>query len=216
MTRRRRSDANAGYTLIELIIVVSLLMVVLVPILMTLLRANTGSTDLRKNTEARATTRQAVDTLVRDFRQAQTRVQGMSHVEAVSPTSVTFYSPDKTVIAATDIGFFKLRRITYEIVGTTLTRQVTTSTNQAPPWTFPATAGPTLVVATNLKPYSTTAASRSYFRAFSATGVDVTSAPTMVSEVRRLFLHFEVNALPRTSSLQIFEDTVEMRSEPIH
>jgi hypothetical protein len=38
----------------------------------------------------------------------------------------------------------------------------------------------------------------------------------MVSEVRRLFLHFEVNALPRTSSLQIFEDTVEMRSEPIH
>jgi len=215
MQRSDRSRLDGGYTLIELVIVVSLLMVVLVPILMTLLRANTGSNDLRKNTEARATTRTAVDTLVRDFRQAQTRVQGMSHVTEVSPTSITFYSPDKTLVSATDIGFFKLRKITYQIVGTTLTRQVTTTTNQAPPWTFPSTAGPTLVVATNLRPYSTTATSRSYFRAFTGAGVDVTSAPSMVGQVKRLFIHFEVNALPRNSALQIFEDTVEMRSEPI-
>ena len=215
MPRRTRKNASAGYTMIELIIVVSLLMVVLVPILMTLLRANTGSNDLRKNTEARATTRQAVDTLIRDFRQAQTRVQGMSHVAEVSPTSITFYSPDKTVISPTDIGFYKLRRITYQIVGTTLTRQVTTSTNQSPPWTFPTTTGPTIVVATNLRPYSATAASRSYFRAFTETGTDVTSAPSMVGQVQRLFVHIEVNALKRASAVQIFEDTVEMRSEPV-
>jgi type II secretory pathway pseudopilin PulG len=215
MPRRTRTDESDGYTMIELIIVVSLLMVVLVPVLMTLLRANTGSDDLRKNTEARATTRQAVDILIRDFRQAQTRVQGMSHVAAASPTSITFYSPDKTVVSATDIGFYKLRRITYQIVGTTLTRQVTTSTNQSPPWTFPTTAAPTVVVAPNLRPYSATAASRSYFRAFTGAGTDVTSAPSMVGQVERLFVHIEVNALKRPSAVQIFEDTVEMRSEPI-
>ncbi len=210
-----RAHGQDGYTLSELVVVVSLLLVVLVPILTTLLRANTGSNDLRKNTEVRATTRQVVDVLVRDFRQAQTRQAGMGHVVAMSPSSITFYSPDKTVVAASSTGFYYLRRITYTIVGSTLTRQVTTSTNQSPPWVFPATSGPTVVVATNLRPYSTTATSRSYFKAYTEDGLDVTEAPSQVSDIRRLFVHIEANALTRSSALQIFEELVDMRTEPI-
>lgn len=82
-----------------------------------------------------------------ELRQAYTGQAGLNPIESVSSTAITFYSPDRQ-------SPFKLRKITYQHSGTTLTRSEVLSTNTATPWNFPTPPpAPTPVtVLTNVRP----------------------------------------------------------------
>jgi type II secretory pathway pseudopilin PulG len=193
MQQRKRQHQD-GLTLVEMMVSVAILMLVLVPTLMSLRSSERSTNDLRTATEVRAQVRFAMDTLVRDFRQAQTADSSLAPVVSVSGTTLTFYSPDRSTP-------FRLRKITYTINGALLTRSVTVSTNSgAPPWTF-GTTTPASEFAFSLKPGS-------LFVAKNAAGA-VTTTP---ADVRRLDVTLIVNGLPREGAAQTFTQSVETRT----
>lgn len=194
MNRRRRQD---GFTLVELLVTVSLLMVVLVPTLLTLLRAQTGTNDLRKLTEARALTRAAMDQMTRDLRQAQRGGPTLPPVLAISGDGLTFLSPDKSTP-------MRLRKITYAITTTgTLTRSQVSSTNSgSAPWTFPATTPVAAVVTTGVK------AASSSFVGRAGDGAVTTDPEAVV----RVDLTLVVNGLTRDSAAQTYVQSIDIRS----
>jgi hypothetical protein len=77
-------------------------------------------------TEARS----VIDGLAKDLRQSYAGNTG-TLIEAMSPTTITFDSPDRSTP-------FRLRRISYRLAGGQIDRQAATSSNTAAPWTFPA------------------------------------------------------------------------------
>jgi len=125
----RRVRNEHGFTLVEIMIGISILGIAL-PFMVSLLSQlyNTGTQTL--NTTAQdVETRAALDTMVSDLRQAYTGDQNTPPIVSISSTSITFYSPDKQTP-------FHLREIAYRVSNGTLQRAMVTSTNTGgPPWT---------------------------------------------------------------------------------
>jgi prepilin-type N-terminal cleavage/methylation domain-containing protein len=186
---------QSGFTLVELSVTVALLMLVLVPTLMSLSSSERSTGDLRKSTEARAQARHAVDAIARELRQAQTGDPALTAVTSISPTAITFHSPDKSTP-------FRLRRITYQITGTALTRSEAWSTNAGtPPWTFGPATAPVAVIE-NVRAGS------------SFTGKTRSGTPTsLAADVRVVNVTVVVNGVTaRPGAAQTFTQTVELRA----
>jgi len=135
LARLRR---QAGLTLIELLIGMSVLSIALAFIYALLSSIyNSGVQTIEAGTlqdEARLN----IDQMVADLRQAYTGDPSTSPIAAISATSITFYSPDR-------LQPFRLRKISYQISGTSLQRAFVTSSNTSttgPPWNGLTTLGP--------------------------------------------------------------------------
>jgi prepilin-type N-terminal cleavage/methylation domain-containing protein len=150
--RRRLQDKrnDSGFSLIETVVTVMVFSIVMTVIFGTVINVMNASNTFKERTQEQADTRLAIDTLVRDLRQAYYGKAGTPTVWLASTaTSITFYSPDRGAD-------FHLRQITYTLAAGQLTRSVTTSTNAVSAvvgtvnnWAFPA-LGPAVPVLTGV------------------------------------------------------------------
>ena len=134
-TLERFANDRRGFTLVEMLVGMAILGIVLAS-MAALLSAiyNTGTQTVEAGTlqdEARA----AVDTLVTDLRQGYTGDPSVPVIASFSGTSITFYSPDRQQP-------FHLRKIAYQMSGSTLQRASVTSTDtDGAPWLGLTTLG---------------------------------------------------------------------------
>ena len=134
-TRRERFRSEAGLTLVELSVAVSLLAVVLGLAYGTLWSSMRHGSSLEQRTVAQSESRLVLDGLTRELRQAYSGDAATAEIASMSGTELTFYSPDRD-------SPFHLRRISYRLNGTTLERSETVSSDtDGAPWSF-GTTGP--------------------------------------------------------------------------
>jgi prepilin-type N-terminal cleavage/methylation domain-containing protein len=127
--------SERGFTIVELLATMAVMSVVLTVFAQVLITTSHTSTRVEEQSALQNEVRAAVDRLTTDFRQA-TNTNGTSPVESLSGTTVTFDSPDRMTP-------FHLRRISYQLVGGTLQRSETTSTDtDGWPWVWPVSPGP--------------------------------------------------------------------------
>jgi prepilin-type N-terminal cleavage/methylation domain-containing protein len=123
----RRED---GFTLPELLVVMSLLGVLFGAFAMTM------GTTIRIGGEVEAVSvtqtevRSAVDTLAADLRQAYSGSSAVAPIESMSASAIQFFSPDRQLP-------FHLRRIGYQVASGQLQRRTAVSTDtDGYPWTM--------------------------------------------------------------------------------
>ena len=154
--RLRLRCGDAGSNLVELVVTIAVLSIVMAMIFGIVINVVNNSNEFRDRTQEQADTRLAIDALVRDLRQSYTDKPTLAAVDPTSTASrITFYSPNR------DINF-RLRKITYDLTGGTLTRSVSTSANTAADvvgktavWTFdPADPVPVLTGVLNASLFS--------------------------------------------------------------
>ena len=167
----------------------------------TVINVMNASNSFKVRTQQQADSRLAIDTFVRELRQAYT---GDGTPSVVFPASIagtiTFYSPDRS-------DDFRLRLITYALTAGTLNRSVTTSTNTysaltgTVSWNFagqPTTTAPVLTGITNATLFT-------YLDAQN----NVTTTSTTLRAVQ---LDLVVNQSPSTSpTAQTFHTQVDLR-----
>jgi prepilin-type N-terminal cleavage/methylation domain-containing protein len=131
---KRFVRAESGFTLIEMMmamVVVTLLTTAFATIVTAMIK---HSTEISGESVSQTQARSSIDELAQDLRQAYVG-DGTNGIESISSTAITFDSPDRATP-------FHLRRISYQLTGGKLQRQLTTSTNtNGPPWTW-GTVGP--------------------------------------------------------------------------
>jgi prepilin-type N-terminal cleavage/methylation domain-containing protein len=136
-----------GFTLIEMIVVMVLLGIT-IPMCATTMsavinRTTRVQTQNIDTTEARA----ALNLFVSDFQTASYGDTTTTPVISYLASSITFYSPDR-------MSPYHMRRVKYWVQGTSLMRQVTTSTNTSttgPPWSgIGSDTGPIFTLVTGI------------------------------------------------------------------
>ena len=146
--------------------------------------------------------RAAVDTAVADLRQAYYGDSTVSRIVSISPTALTFYSPDRAQPPTATVPTFHLRQIAYRLNGGELQRARATSTNtntNGPPW-----AGLTL------SPWATEVSSVTNTTVF--TYQDATGAPTSdPKKVSRITITLQVK--PAGSSSYVYQSSATIRAE---
>jgi prepilin-type N-terminal cleavage/methylation domain-containing protein len=133
--RRRLTAAlrggEGGFTLVELVISMTLIGVVFAIYSVTMSSTIRTSTEVQENSVLQGEVRAAVEGIARDLRQAYTG-NGSPGLETMTATQIQFLSPDRATP-------YHLRRINYRLSSGKLERAIATSTNTgSPPWTFPA------------------------------------------------------------------------------
>lgn len=132
---RRFARREQGFTMIELVVGMPILLLIGAALTLTLTSSSNFSHEAQQATSLQLEARMALTTLASDFRQAYTGNPSLSRVESIGPV-LTFYSPDRRTP-------MHLRRISYRFSNGTLMRSLTISTNTNPQaWTWPAVAGP--------------------------------------------------------------------------
>jgi prepilin-type N-terminal cleavage/methylation domain-containing protein len=135
-----------GFTIIELLIVMPMLLILLGGLTYTLTNMMHANDKIQEQATQQTEARATLNTLASDIRQAFVG-DGTDPIISASATSITFESPDRypTTTVGTSQASFHLRSITYTLTNGTLQRQFMTSTNvfpTAPPWTWPGANGP--------------------------------------------------------------------------
>jgi prepilin-type N-terminal cleavage/methylation domain-containing protein len=162
-----------GFTLSEMLtsmVVLGALLALASTILASAIR---HSDEVEDQSVMQAELRGAIEQFGSDLRQTYSGDETAFPIESISPTQITFLSPDRSVP-------FHLRRITYRVSAGRFERRTTTSTDtDGAPWTFPGTTPPWLKQAeriTNTSP----------FRYFDANGSEITvmTNPSSVQTVR--------------------------------
>ncbi len=129
-----------------------------------------------------------------ELRQAYTGQAGLSPVASLSSTSITFYSPNRETP-------FRLRKITYQHSGTTLTRSEVLSNETAAPWTFPVAPTP-ITVLSDVRPPGGSPAIAAIF-----TGAG--------SPIRTVTVQVSIDADPtRSPAAQKYETAAHIRVTP--
>ena len=132
---RHRLRSERGFTLVEALTTAALLPIVLVALVLMLTTTIHFGDEAASQNTLQTQARAAIERLTGDLRSAYTGSTTSPPIEAMSPTSITFDSPDRSTP-------FHLRRISYQLVNGTLQRAYATSTNVgAPPWAFPTQGG---------------------------------------------------------------------------
>jgi prepilin-type N-terminal cleavage/methylation domain-containing protein len=140
--QQRRDDG--GFSLVELSVAIAVFSIVITVIFGTVLNVMSASNTMQERTAEQAETRLAIDTLMRELRQAY-QTPGTASVLTMTATQIVFYSPDRD----TD---FHLRKLTYNMAGGVLTRTVDTTTNRllavtgGVAWAFPNTPTSSVVL----------------------------------------------------------------------
>jgi prepilin-type N-terminal cleavage/methylation domain-containing protein len=121
-----------GFTLIEMLsamIVLGLLAAAVSVVLSSMIR---HSDEVEDRSVVQGEARFTLDRFAIDLRQAYSGVNGVSPIESISPTTITFLSPDRAQP-------FHLRRISYRLSGGKIERAMATSTDtDGAPWIIPA------------------------------------------------------------------------------
>jgi prepilin-type N-terminal cleavage/methylation domain-containing protein len=198
--QQRRDDA--GFSMIEMAVTVMVFSIVMVVVFGTVLNVLSASTTFKERTQEQADTRLAIDTLVRDLRQAYTgKVAPMNSIVTMQAGTISFYSPDQ-------VPDFHLRLITYKLTAGSLTRSVTTSTNVASAvvgtanaWAFPGVLGNAVAVLTGV----TNSTLFTYKDQLNGT-------PATVDLVQAVQLDFVIDNSPNTSPTpQTYHTQVDLR-----
>ena len=133
MTRlRSRLGSEGGFTLIEMLVSISVLGIFFATFSTVIASSITHSTQIQEQAVLQTEARAAVDSLVADLRQS-TRAgdPSIARISSATATQLTFTSPDRAPT-------MHLRRISYQVTGGQLQRKIDTSTNTTAPWTIPA------------------------------------------------------------------------------
>ncbi len=145
MPRRARIDLKRqdGFTAIEMIISMMLMGFIFAAFSLVIGSTLTHSAQITSESVIQTQARAAIAQFSKDLRQAfppsMTATSSFETTGGVmSPTSITFYSPDVTYSGASP-ATFHLRKISYQLTGGKLQRSTALATNtNGPPWTIPA------------------------------------------------------------------------------
>lgn len=139
----RRSEQ--GFTLVELLISMTLLGILSASAALLLVSASRRSDDVQEQAAQQSEVRGAIDTMVRELRQAYSG-DSTPALETANGTQLMFLSPDRAEP-------FHLRRISYRLTGGVLERAIAVSTNaDGPPWTIPSLPSYTPLVTSVVSP----------------------------------------------------------------
>ena len=149
---RLRRHTERGFTLIEVMIATAMTMIMLTVLFKVVGNSTKQSRAITDMSQQQADSRRALLDLVSDLRQAWTGDAGTDRIVAANATVLTFYAPDRTTL--TNVSglpiagaSFRLRRVSYQLSGSVISRSVTFSTNTSanpnpaigvPDWTIPA------------------------------------------------------------------------------
>lgn len=123
---------ESGFTLIEMLSAMAVLGLLAAAVSVALSSMIRHSDEVEDRTALQGEVRFTLDRLAVDLRQAYSGVDGVSPIEAVSSTGLTFLSPDRAEP-------FHLRRISYRLSGGAIERATATSTDtDGAPWSIPA------------------------------------------------------------------------------
>jgi prepilin-type N-terminal cleavage/methylation domain-containing protein len=164
----RRLRSEQGLTLVELMLSMALMGVLVSALTLMLTTTTHWGSQVQEDAVVQTEVRTAIDRLARDLRQVYTG-DGTSPIVSMSSSALTFESPDVSTP-------FRLRRIAYQLTGSTLGRAQATSTNAGnPPWTFPPLGASVPQVASVVNP--------AIFRFYDLNGV-ATTDPLAVHTVK--------------------------------
>jgi prepilin-type N-terminal cleavage/methylation domain-containing protein len=125
----RRED---GFTLSEMLTSMAVLGIFMAAAAIALSSAIRHSDEVEDQSVIQAEVRGAIQQFANDFRQAYSGDEATFPIESISPTQVTFLSPDRQAP-------FHLRRLSYRVSGGELQRARATSTDtDGAPWSIPA------------------------------------------------------------------------------
>lgn len=191
----RALGREGGFSLMEMLtsmVVLGFLFAAVSVVLSSMIR---HSDEVEDRTTLQTDARFTLDLLAVDLRQAYSGVDGVSPIESVSATTLTFLSPDRAQP-------FHLRRISYRLSNGRIERATATSTDtDGAPWAIPA-LGPWRKQVDSVK----NAAPFTYYDANGA----VTTNPALVSTVK-IDLDLATNSSP-TRQLK-YQTSVTVRSD---
>lgn len=196
----RRLHQSSGFTLIELLVSMLVLGIAVAAIATVIATTYSRSNLTTAQSVSQTAARAAVDTAVSDLRQTYYGDVTTSRIVSMSPTALTFYSPDRAQPTTSTVPTFHLRQIAYRLNGGVLERAVATSTNtNGPPWT-----------GLTFGPWMTEVSSVTNTTVF--TYQDATGAPTSdPKKVSRITITLQVN--PAGSSSYVYQSSATIRAE---
>ncbi len=129
---RTRAANEAGFSLLEMTVAVLVLGIVLSTATGFISSVLMRGTETSEQTQLQAETRQVIDQLVRELRQASTGAPTVPAIETMQAGTIQFLTPDSSAT-------YQLRRIAYTVSNGQLTRASVTSTdNDGYPWVIGA------------------------------------------------------------------------------
>jgi prepilin-type N-terminal cleavage/methylation domain-containing protein len=128
---RRTVGRESGFTLIELMVAMPLMLIVIGGLTLLLTTVTHWSSHTQEQTALQSEARAAVSVLANDLRGAFTG-DGTNPITAATATSMTFTTPDQypTTTAGAIESSFHLQQVSYQVTGGMLQREVRTTTNQ--------------------------------------------------------------------------------------
>lgn len=133
-------SADEGYSLVELVIVMSLLSVVIGLAFMLFNSTESMSDRVQTRSILKEQVRSAVDQMTRELRQADEISSGAGAFNTLQPRNCIFYAD----IQHTGVP----QRVNYYMTGSKLLRATASSTTSVPPYVYGADSAPTTVVST--------------------------------------------------------------------
>jgi type II secretory pathway component PulJ len=137
MSRRPPTDErDAGFSLLEVVIAASLLLVATIPIYRFFDSSMRQVTTVQQMIQEQANARNAITLLENDLRNAFTGATSLARVESITANSITFYTPDRGSPMA-------LKKVSYRLNAGSFQRWVHMSSNTVASgtytWSFPTT-----------------------------------------------------------------------------
>jgi prepilin-type N-terminal cleavage/methylation domain-containing protein len=142
---RRRYGSEGGFTLVELMVAMPLMLIVMAGLTILLTTLNHWGSHTQEETTLQSEARSSLNQLEYNIRGAFIG-DGTTPILTATATSMTLYAPDgyPSTLSGSTMTSFHLMKISYQVTGGMLQRQFMTSTNtypSGPPWTFPPTMG---------------------------------------------------------------------------
>jgi len=134
MTRRAHLGATreSGFTLIEMLAAMIFIGILFAGFSLVLTSTLHHNDEVQEESTLQTQVRATIDRLAQDLRQAYTGDDAVYPLESISPTQLSFYSPDRQTP-------FHLRHVSYRLNAGTLERAEATSTDtDGAPWSMPA------------------------------------------------------------------------------
>lgn len=141
----RRYGSESGFTLVELMVAMPLMLLVMGGLTIMLTTLNHWGAHTQEATTLQSEARSSLNQIEYNVRGAFVG-DGTTPILSATATSMTLYAPDgyPATVSGTTVSSFHLMKVSYQVMGGMLQRQFMTSTNTyptAPPWTFTGSMG---------------------------------------------------------------------------